>query len=208
MKYGVTRKLHLGLEVVLATATSSDRQPHPQKQNGLISSASSSAQRASSALSTEATLRLLPAATARAVLSASFPALQQASDAVQRILAAALPAALEVADAFTLNAAGSISGIHRPARRRPSPCRDRRQEASVKSEAAAIAALIKCRAHSISAKPTATKKRAAVGLRRKFSESLKSTGLTKLNEDIVVPAAGWWTSPSSPPISASVTASP
>src|SRR5271166_5619584 len=98
MKYGVTRNYVLGLEVVLANGDvlRTGGRTHKNKtgfdligmfvgSEGLLG------------VVTEATLRLLPFPPARAVLSASFPALQQASDAVQRILAAGyLPAALEV----------------------------------------------------------------------------------------------------------------
>jgi len=139
---------------------------------------------------TEATLRLLPFPPARAVLSASFPALQQASDAVQRILAAGyLPAALEVADAFTLNAARQHLGqAIVPEGEGHLLVEIDGQPDSVKSEAAALAELLR--------KQGALHLREAYGdeegeklweLRRKFSESLKSTGLIKLNEDIVVP---------------------
>src|SRR5947208_17108207 len=56
---------------------------------------------------TEATLRLLPLPPARATLSASFRTFRQAATAVQEIFAAGfLPCAIEIADAFTLAAAG------------------------------------------------------------------------------------------------------
>src|SRR5271155_5616945 len=89
LKYGVTRHYVLGLEVVLAggNVVRVGGRTHKNKtgfdlvglfvgSEGLLG------------VVTEATLRLLPLPPARAVLSASFPALQQASDAVQRILAA------------------------------------------------------------------------------------------------------------------------
>jgi len=139
---------------------------------------------------TEATLRLLPLPPARAVLSASFPALQQASDAVQRILAAGyLPAALEVADAFTLNAAREHLGTAIvPEGEGHLLVELDGQEASVKGEAADVASLLRSLGslHLDQAFGEAEAER-LWELRRKFSESLKSTGLTKLNEDIVVP---------------------
>jgi glycolate oxidase subunit GlcD len=191
MKYGVTRNYILGLEVVLANGDvlRTGGRTHKNKtgfdligmfvgSEGLLG------------VVTEATLRLLPYPPARAVLSASFPALRQASDAVQRILAAGyLPAALEVADAFTLNAARRHLGqAIVPEGEGHLLVELDGQPASVKSEAAALAELLR--------KQGALHLREAYGdeegeklweLRRKFSESLKSTGLVKLNEDIVVP---------------------
>jgi len=191
MKYGVTRNYILGLEVVLANGDvlRTGGRTHKNKtgfdligmfvgSEGLLG------------VVTEATLRLLPFPPARAVLSASFPALQQASDAVQRILAAGyLPAALEVADAFTLNAARKHLGQSIvPEGEGHLLVEIDGQPDSVKGEAAALAELLR--------KQGALHLREAYGdeegeklweLRRKFSESLKSTGLIKLNEDIVVP---------------------
>jgi glycolate oxidase len=191
LKYGVTRNYILGLEVVLASGEilRTGSRTHKNKtgfdlvgmfvgSEGLLG------------VTTEATLRLLPLPPARAVLSASFPALQQASDAVQRILAAGfLPAALEVADAFTLNAAREHLGQSIvPEGEGHLLVEIDGQEASVKSEAAAIAALIKAQGalHLLEAYGDEAGEQ-LWALRRKFSESLKSTGLTKLNEDIVVP---------------------
>jgi glycolate oxidase subunit GlcD len=191
LKYGVTRNYILGLEVVLANGDvlRTGGRTHKNKtgfdligmfvgSEGLLG------------VVTEATLRLLPYPPARAVLSASFPALQQASDAVQRILAAGyLPAALEVADAFTLNAARQHLGESIvPEGEGHLLVELDGQPDSVKGEAAALAELLR--------KQGALHLREAYGdeegeklweLRRKFSESLKSTGLIKLNEDIVVP---------------------
>ena len=59
---------------------------------------------------TEITLRLLPFPPARATLSAAFATSVQAAEAVQAIFAAGfLPSSLEIADHFTLEAAGAIS---------------------------------------------------------------------------------------------------
>jgi glycolate oxidase len=191
MKYGVTRHYVLGLEVVLAggEVLRTGSRTHKNKtgfdligmfvgSEGLLG------------VVTEATLRLLPLPPARAVLSASFPALRQASDAVQRILAAGyLPAALEVADAFTLNAAREHLGTAIvPEGEGHLLVELDGQEASVKSEAAALASLLRDLGalHLDQAFGDEEAER-LWELRRKFSESLKSTGLTKLNEDIVVP---------------------
>jgi glycolate oxidase len=191
MKYGVTRNYVLGLEVVLASGEvlRTGSRTHKNKtgfdligmfvgSEGLLG------------VVTEATLRLLPLPPARAVISASFPELRQASDAVQRILAAGfLPAALEVADAFTLQAAREHLGTAIvPEGEGHLLVEIDGQEASVKSETEDVGALL--RRNGVLHLQTAYGEEEGERLwelRRKFSESLKSTGLTKLNEDIVVP---------------------
>ena len=191
LKYGVTRHYVLGLEVVLADGRilRTGGRTHKNKtgfdligmfvgSEGLLG------------VVTEATLRLLPLPPARATLSASFRTFRQAANAVQEIFAAGfLPSALEIADAFTLAAAGQHLG------KRLAPPGSAHllvdldgQRASVESEVKSLAALL--------AKLKAIGAQTAIGeaaceelwnLRRAFSQSLKATGLVKLNEDIVVP---------------------
>ena len=191
LKYGVTRHYVLGLEVVLADGRvlRTGGRTHKNKtgfdliglfvgSEGLLG------------VVTEATLRLLPLPPARATLSASFRTFRTAARAVQEIFAAGfLPSALEIADAFTLEAAGEHLG-HRLAPRGSAHLLvdlDGQAE-SVASEVAALARVL--------AKLRPLGERTALGesdcealwdLRRAFSQSLKATGLTKLNEDIVVP---------------------
>ena len=191
LKYGVTRHYVLGLEVVLADGRvlRTGGRTHKNKtgfdligpfvgSEGLLG------------VVTEATLRLLPLPPARASLSASFRTFRQAADAVQEIFRAGfLPAALEIADAFTLRSAREHLG------RAIVPAGEGHvlidldgQASSVKGEARSLAALLT----KIGAQHLRTAMGEAAceelwGLRRKFSESLKATGLTKLNEDIVVP---------------------
>jgi glycolate oxidase len=191
LKYGVTRSYVLGLEAVLASGEvlRTGSRTHKNKTGFDLVSLFVGSEGLLGVV-TEATLRLLPLPPARAVLSASFPALQQASDAVQRILAAGfLPAALEVADAFTLDAARKHLG-HAivPEGEGHLLVEIDGQESSVKSEAAAIATLLRAQgALHLREAHGEEEAEALWELRRKFSESLKSTGLTKLNEDIVVP---------------------
>ena len=191
LKYGVTRHYVLGLEVVLADGRvlRTGGRTHKNKtgfdligmfvgSEGLLG------------VVTEATLRLLPLPPARATLSASFRTFRQAANAVQAIFAAGfLPSALEIADAFTLAAAGEHLG------KRLAPPGSAHllvdldgQPASVESEVKSLAALL--------VKLKAIAAQTAIGeaaceeiwnLRRAFSQSLKATGLIKLNEDIVVP---------------------
>jgi len=123
-------------------------------------------------------------------LSVSFRTFRQAANAVQKIFAAGfLPSALEIADAFTLEAAGEHLG-HRLAPKGSAHLLVDLdgQPASVESEVKSLAALIEG-LKGIGAK-TAIGEAACEelwNLRRAFSQSLKATGLTKLNEDIVVP---------------------
>ena len=191
LKYGVTRHYVLGLEVVLADGRilRTGGRTHKNKtgfdligmfvgSEGLLG------------VVTEATLRLLPRPPARATLSASFRTFRAAANAVQAIFAAGfLPSALEIADAFTLAAAGEHLG-HRlapPGSAHLLVDLDG-QPASVRSEVKALAALL-AKLKAIGAKTAVgeTACEALWDLRRAFSQSLKATGLVKLNEDIVVP---------------------
>jgi glycolate oxidase len=139
---------------------------------------------------TEITLRLLPLPPARATISAAFAKMSEAAAAVQEIFAGGfLPASLEIADAFTLEAARKDLGHALVPEGNAHLLVDLDgQDDSVRSELAAIRKLIK------SKKPNALE--TATGeedceklwaLRRQFSNSLRATGLTKLNEDVVVP---------------------
>jgi glycolate dehydrogenase FAD-linked subunit len=191
LKYGVTRNYVIGLEVVLANGDvlRTGGRVHKNKTGfdliGLFVGSEGML-----GVVTEITLRLLPLPPARATLSAAFATATQAAEAVQAIFAAGfLPSALEIADRFTLDAARRDLG------EKIVPEGDVHllvdldgQEESVRSESAAICALIEKR------KPNAVEM--AYGeanceklwaLRRQFSNSLRATGLTKLNEDVVVP---------------------
>jgi len=139
---------------------------------------------------TEVTLRLLPLPPARATLSAAFATALQAAEAVQAIFAAGfLPSALEIADHFTLEAARRDLGekIVPEGNAHLLVDMDGQQE-SVRSETAAVRELIEIRkpnALQIANSEADCEKLWA--LRRQFSNSLRATGLTKLNEDVVVP---------------------
>jgi FAD/FMN-containing dehydrogenases len=139
---------------------------------------------------TEITLRLLPLPPARATLSAAFAKMSQAATAVQEIFAAGfLPSALEIADSLTLEAAREKMGkaIVPPGSAHLLVDLDG-QEESVRSEVAAIRRLIaKKKPNTLEIATGETDCEKLWMLRREFSNSLRATGLTKLNEDVVVP---------------------
>ena len=191
LKYGVTRNYVIGLEVVLANGQvlRTGGRVHKNKTGfdliGLFVGSEGML-----GVVTEITLRLLPLPPARATLSAAFATVAQAAEAVQAIFAAGfLPSSLELADHFTLEAARRDRGtMIVPAGNAHLLVDLDGQEESVRGEAAAIRELLE--------KRNANAFQMAIGeadceklwaLRREFSNSLRATGLTKLNEDVVVP---------------------
>src|SRR6266480_1254493 len=139
---------------------------------------------------TEITVRLLPLPPARATVSASFNSMSEAAAMVQQIFAAGfLPSSLEIADKFTLEAARQDSGAaHVPSGNAHLLVDLDGQDQAVGAEMQKMRNLIQSRkptALEIAANETDCEKLWA--LRRQFSNSLRATGLTKLNEDIVVP---------------------
>ncbi|GAB4165885.1 MAG: FAD-linked oxidase C-terminal domain-containing protein [Terrimicrobiaceae bacterium] len=191
LKYGVTRHYVLGLEVVLADSSvvRCGGRTHKNKtgfdlvglfvgSEGLLG------------FVTEATLRLLPLPPARAVLSAGFPSMSAAARAIQSVFRAGfLPAALEVADRFTLEAARAYKpGASFPPGNAQVILEIDGQPTSVRSEARELARLLRsCGATRVLSATTPEACENLWALRRAYSESLKATGLRKLNEDIVVP---------------------
>jgi glycolate oxidase len=191
LKYGVTRHYVLGLEVVLAdgTVVRVGGRTHKNKTGfdlvGLFVGSEGML-----GVVTEATLRLLPLPPARASISASFSSIENAAAAVQKVLLQGyLPSALEIADRFTLEAARRhLSHQIVPDGEAHLLIDLDGHEEPVRSSLEALSSLIK----SLGALTLET----ALGeeaceklwdLRRGFSESLKATGLTKLNEDVTVP---------------------
>ena len=191
LKYGVTRHYVLGLEAVLADGRilRTGGRTHKNKTGfDLVSLFVGS--EGLLGIITEATLRLLPLPPARASLSASFATFAEAAAAVQAIVRAGfLPAALEIADAFTLQAAREHCGTAIvPAGEGHLLLDLDGQPESVRSEAHSLEQLL-TGLHALDVKKAVGETDCEVlwELRRKFSASLKATGLTKLNEDIVVP---------------------
>jgi len=191
LKYGVTRDYVLGLEVVLADGTivRLGSRTHKNKtgfdlhrlfvgSEGLLG------------VVTEATLKLLPLPPYRANLAIGFSSMRHAVRALHAILGAGfLPAALELADSFTLAAA-----YKRTKSERLHGCRAHLiveldgQRASVQNEIRTLQRIVRAQRPRFIETGLGDKQCEEVWkIRREFSYSLRDTGLTKLNQDIVVP---------------------
>jgi glycolate oxidase len=191
LKYGVTRDYVLGLEVVLAdgTVVQLGGRTHKNKtgfdlhrlfvgSEGLLG------------VITEATLKLLPLPPDRANLAVGFARMSDAVHALQAILRAGfLPAAMELADAFTLAAAYRRTGSERLR-----GCRAHLiveldgHRRSVRGEIADLRRIVgRHRPLFVETGFGARQVEAVWKIRREFSYALRDTGLTKLNQDIVVP---------------------
>lgn len=191
LKYGVTRSYVLGLEVVLANGEilRSGGRLHKNKTGfdliGLFTGSEGML-----GVVTEATLRLIPKPASRGMLAAIFPDYALAAAAVQAILNAGhLPSALEITDAFTLAAARKRLGaeVFPPGNAHLIVEIDGRP-AAVNSELEELYQLLtSLGATFIERAPDEISCERIWKLRREFSYSLRDTGLTKLNEDIVVP---------------------
>lgn len=192
LKYGVTRSYVLGLEVVLADGRvlRTGGRCHKNKTGfDLIGSFVGS--EGLLGVVTQATLRIIPHPPTRAMVSASFPNFAEAAKAVDTILSNGfLPAALEITDKFTLMAARDYKGPELV------PAGDAHvlveldgHVDSVALETLALEKLLREKREVVDLYKAETEAEcdALWDLRRAFSYSLRATGLTKLNEDIVVP---------------------
>ncbi|MBV8227518.1 MAG: FAD-binding protein [Verrucomicrobia bacterium] len=191
LKYGVTRQYVLGLEVVLADGTVAriGGRTHKNKTGfdlvGLFVGSEGML-----GIVTEAILRLLPLPPARGAISASFDAIEDAAAAVQNILLEGyLPSALEIADRFTLEAAREY------VKNRIVPGGNSHllidldgHEDSVLASMSELSSILRALGALTIDRAIGEKACEELwGLRRSFSESLRATGLMKLNEDVTVP---------------------
>jgi glycolate oxidase len=191
LKYGVTRDYVLGLEVVLADGTIVQLGGRTHKnKSGFELARLFVGSEGMLGVVTEATLKLLPLPPYRACVGVGFRSMRNASRALGAVFAAGfLPSALEIADAFTLAAAQ-----RRTRSRLLAGCRAHLiveldgQASSVRAELPRLRELV--RRH----RPVVLRQGLGPAgcerfwqLRREFSYALRDTGLTKLNEDIVVP---------------------
>ena len=188
----MTRHYVLGLEVVLADGTvmRTGGRVHKNK-TGFDLTALFVGSEGMLGVVTEATLRLIPHPPARGMLAAVFPDFPAAAACVQGIFNAGhLPSALEITDAFTLRAARAYPRRRYPAGRRCASDRGNRRPAALPwpKNSARLRGLLE--SHGAMSIDEATDEAGCEriwNLRRQFSTALRHTGLTKLNEDIVVP---------------------
>lgn len=191
LKYGVTRDYVLGLEVVLASGAvvRLGGRTHKNK-TGFDLARLFPGSEGMLGVITEATLKLIPRPPFRACLAVGFGSMQNAIQTLHAIFKAGfLPCALEVADSFTLAAA-----FNRTKSERLRGCRAHLiveldgQARSVRWEIRELEKIVHKHKPLFVERGLGDKKCEEVWqIRREFSYSLRDTGLTKLNEDIVVP---------------------
>lgn len=191
LKYGVTKQYVLGLEVVTATGEIMrvGGRCHKNK-TGFDLTTLMCGSEGMLGIVTEATLRIIPHPETRAMLGASFVDFSAAAAAVQAILdAGILPSALEITDGFTLAAARDYLGEDKlPPGDAYLMVEIDGRLGSVKNELEGLKTLLSdLGALRINEAADEAACEEIWQLRRDFSYSLKHTGLTKLNEDIVVP---------------------
>ncbi len=191
LKYGVTRDYVLGLEVVLADGSMVRLGSRTHKnKTGLELARLFVGSEGLLGVITEATLKLLPLPPYRAALSVGFASMREAARAIRAVFAEGfLPAAIEAADSFTLKAAARRTGS-----RLWEGCQAHLiveldgQKRSVTAETGVLAKLMRrFRPLFVLTARGEEKCEEIWQLRREFSYGLRDTGLTKLNEDIVVP---------------------
>ncbi|MBA2622865.1 MAG: FAD-binding protein [Chthoniobacterales bacterium] len=191
LKYGVTRNYVIGLEVVLANGDvlRTGGRVHKNKTGfdliGLFVGSEGML-----GVVTEVTLKLIPLPPARATLAAAFDKMSAAAATVQQIFAEGfLPSSLEIADHFTLEAARRDLGaeIVAPGHAHLLVDLDGQAE-TVRLEMEKLRELVAAKKpKSIEVATVESDSERLWSLRREFSNSLRATGLTKLNQDIVVP---------------------
>ena len=191
LKYGVTKNYVMGLEVVLADGTivRTGSRCHKNKTGFSLTELFVGSEGLLGVV-TEATLRLIPHPQRRAMLTATFADFPTAAAAVQTILNAGhLPSALEITDSFTLNAARNYLGADKlPEGEAHLIVEIDGRNSAVEAELPELSSVLES-AHALSIEQHLNDAacEAVWQLRREFTYSLRATGLTKLNEDIVVP---------------------
>jgi glycolate oxidase len=191
LKYGVTRDYVLGLQAVLAdgAVVALGGRTHKNK-TGFDLTRLMVGSEGLLGVVTEVTLKLIPLPPFRVLLVVGFDSMKAAAGAIRAIFADGfLPCALEVADAFTLEAAARRMGSRRLAGSRALLMveLDGREKA-VRSDALALERLMRGQQPVFVQRAYGKEECEKLwGLRREFSYALRDTGLVKLNQDIAVP---------------------
>ena len=191
LKYGVTRDYVLGLEVVLANGSVArvGGRTHKNK-TGFEFARFFPGSEGMLGIITEATLKLIPLPPFRACLAIGYGSMHDAVRTLHAIFKAGfLPCAAEVADSFTLAAA-----YNRTKSERLRGCQAHLiveldgQKKSVEGEIRDLEKIVRRHKPLFVERGLGARECEKVWkIRREFSYSLRDTGLTKLNEDIVVP---------------------
>jgi len=191
LKYGVTKHYVLGLTVVLADGRilKTGGRLHKNKQGFDLTSLFVGSEGMLGVI-TEATLRIIPHPMTRCMLTATFDQFPTAALAVQTILNKGHhPSALEITDPFTLQAARDYLGPTAfPEGNAHLIIELDGRPSAINAEIPELKELL----HSLDALSVEVHREEQEceriwQLRRDFSYSLRATGLTKLNEDVVVP---------------------
>jgi len=191
LKYGVTGDFVLGLQVVLAGGqiVQLGGRTHKNK-SGFDLTGLFVGSEGLLGVVTEATLKLIPLPPFQALLVAGFASMPAAARAIRAIFAAGfLPSALEVADQFTLAAARRRTGSRQlDGLRAMIMVELDGLEKSLRGETPVLEKLLRAHRPALLRRAYGREQCEALWqVRREFSFALRDTGLTKLNEDIVVP---------------------
>jgi glycolate oxidase len=189
-KYGTTKRYVLALEAVLPTGEIIETGSKAVKNVvGYDLTQLLVGSEGTLAIITKITLRLVPKPPARATLTASFPHVQGAVDAVTALLQRrVVPAAIELIDADSLRAAEAFAG-------RPIAAGDALLIVECDGTPAAVEEEIgrvdeACRdvgALEVRRAASEAEREALWTVRRQVSLALRATGLLKINHDVVVP---------------------